>query len=216
MKKEPKIKKVYVIAIILTIILLLIGSSYAVIYQIYVKGTDTGISGTSASYFEGMQGMSAPVQMMMFSIPGSNAQIKLETTEYIESNNLLLIKSSEVEDKSQKSRFRVTNEEYNNILTYSISLTELNISTNLQVEDFKWQLFDYNNSVIVASGNFSNISTDSLILANNININTRTAHQYELWLWIEEIDLDQRYLLNGSFSGKIKIEAVLADGLATE
>ncbi|MDD3896026.1 MAG: hypothetical protein PHP49_03260 [Bacilli bacterium] len=215
MKKEPKIKKVYVVAIILTTILLLIGSSYAV-FQMYVKGTDTGISGTSASYFEGMQGMSGPVQMMMFSIPGSNAQIKLETTEYIESNNLLLIKSSEVEDKSQKSRFRVTNEEYNNILTYSISLTELNISTNLQVEDFKWQLFDYNNSVIVASGNFSNISTDSLILANNININTRTAHQYELWLWIEEIDLDQRYLLNGSFSGKIKIEAVLADGLATE
>ncbi|MDD2409960.1 MAG: hypothetical protein PHD03_04520 [Bacilli bacterium] len=215
MKKEKKTKKKYFITILLIIILLLIGSSYA-IYQIYVKGKDTGISGTSSSYFEGMQGMSAPLQTMMFSIPNSSVQIKLETTEYIKASNLLLIKPSEVEDKSQKSRFRVTNEDYDNILTYSVLLTELKISPNLQVENFKWQLFDYNNSAIVASGNFNNVSIDSLILMNNININTRTAHQYELRLWIEETKEDQRYLLNGSFSGKIKIEATLADELVTE
>jgi len=215
MKKEKKTKKNYVITILLIMILLLVGSSYA-IYQIYVKGKDTGISGTSSSYFEGMQGMSAPLQTMMFSIPNSSVQIKLETTEYIKASNLLLIKPSEVEDKSQKSRFRVTNEDYDNILTYSVLLTELKISPNLQVENFKWQLFDYNNSAIVASGNFNNVSIDSLILMNNININTRTAHQYELRLWIEETKEDQRYLLNGSFSGKIKIEATLADELVTE
>lgn len=212
MEKLKNIKKSYLTAFIVGIAAILVGTSYAVIYQLYIKGTDIGIGGTSSSFFEGMQGLSAPVKMMMFSVPDTAMQLKLETTGYINASNIVLIKESDVADKAQKGRFRITNEEYSDTLAYSITLSKLSISPNLQVEDFKWQLYDYNNQVIVNSGTFNNVSTSSLELLTYQDIAPRTAHQYELRLWIQENELDQTNLMNGSFSGKIKISAFESKG----
>lgn len=198
MKKTKKINKFYLMLTILFITFLIVGTTYAY-YQIYVKGDDPGITGSSSQFFEGLETENFYIQL-------SKIQIKLETTGYINTQNLLLIKPIDISDKSEKSKFRVTNEDSDNIITYSISLTELSVSQNLQVEDFKWQLYNHSTSEIISSGNFTKANTDTLLLKNDIDINPRNAHQYELRLWIEEKETDQRYLLNGSFSGKIKIE----------
>lgn len=199
MKKRNRF---YLILTILFAIFLIIGSSYAY-YQIYLKGDDTGIKGTSSQFFEGIQGLEQEIIQL------SNGKIKLETTGYINAKNLLLIKPIDIEDKSEKSKFRVTNEDYDNLILYSISLTELIISQNLQVTDFKWQLFNHNTSETIVSGDFTKASTDTFLLKNDISIEPRSAHEYELRLWIEENNKDQRYLLNGSFSSKIKIESYI-------
>lgn len=199
MKKRNRF---YLILTILFAIFLIIGSSYAY-YQIYLKGDDTGIKGKSSQFFEGIQGLEQEIIQL------SNGKIKLETTGYINAKNLLLIKPIDIEDKSEKSKFRVTNEDYDNLILYSISLTELIISQNLQVTDFKWQLFNHNTSETIVSGDFTKASTDTFLLKNDISIEPRSAHEYELRLWIEENNKDQRYLLNGSFSSKIKIESYI-------
>lgn len=202
MEKLKKLNKLYFSLFILTILFLIVGSTYAY-YQIYVKGEDTGIKGSSAEFFEGMQGIQ---QEEMLFTPNSDVQMKLETTGYIKASNLLLIKPIDIEDKSQKGYFRVTNKDYNNKINYSISLVELSVSPNLQVTDFKWQLVMHNTKEVISSGDFASANANTLLLKNDIIIDTRTAHEIELRLWIEENDKDQRYLLNGSFIGKIKIE----------
>lgn len=117
----------------------------------------------------------------------------------------MLVKEANIASESEKGYFKVVSGNNKHYITYSLSLTELTISANLQVSDFKWQLVRDNE--VVASGNFAGISSNSMTLINNAQISNNETHEYEYRIWLQETEHDQIDLLGGSFSGKITITA---------
>ncbi|MDD4809553.1 MAG: hypothetical protein PHP12_05930, partial [Bacilli bacterium] len=111
----------------------------------------------------------------------------------------------QVPEYSQKGNFKVVSGNNDHYIYYTLSLSELTLSSNLQVADFKWELLKDNNSH--ASGTFNGVSQNSMTLASDIVIGANETANYELRLWIEESGGDQYYLIGGTFVGKINMVA---------
>ncbi len=188
-KKDRFYQSLIIIAIIVPIIL---GVSYAY-FQTQIAGTDPGIVSSSASKFN----------------------ISLETVNegYISASDLLLIRPEEVDTEAQKGYFNVICGDNDNVIKYSISISELQLSANLKVTDFKWAIVNTQTSSTIGLGNFASATGDKHILISDIPINPNTTHFYELRLWLEETDAEQINLLNGTFSGKITLTSYLTDVL---
>ncbi len=203
-----KRKVVISLIIIVVAILLISGVSFAY-FQLNIKGEDAGITGYTGSVFP--QSADGPTIKNYYL---SGIEVSLETKEngFINSSSINLIKQHEISNKAEKSHFIVVNRDYNNQVKYSVSLAELAISPNLQDEDFKWQLVKFGTDSEIASGNFQNAKEDVLKITDEIILNPRTAHEYELRLWIEETEKIQNHLLEGSFDGKISISVSVVNG----
>ena len=197
-------RKVTILLIVLAVVIIIGGASYAY-YQIYIKGEDTGITGYSGGVFP--QGFGGESMMKSFFMSGVEVALETMDNGYINAKNINLIKDYEVSAKAEKGLFIVINRDYDNQVKYSISLTELNISENLQDKDFKWELVSFGTDNVVASGDFEEAFEENMVLVSDLILNSRTAHEYELRLWLEETGEIQNHLLNGSFEGKISISA---------
>lgn len=129
------------------------------------------------------------------------------TTEYINNQSLTLIKPENVATEADKTVFNVARKagsKYN--IKYNIYLTELNISDNLKSEDFKWDLLQ--NGVSIYSGNFvaAEANQTFMLTAEPLLIDNDASKSYELRVWLEESNVDQLNLLNGTFSAKVGID----------
>lgn len=129
------------------------------------------------------------------------------TTEYINNENMVLLKRENVATEADKTVFNVARKPGSNYdIKYNIYLTELSISDNLKSEDFKWDLLQ--NGVSIYNGSFVAAESNQMftLTAEPLVINNDASKSYELRVWFEESDVDQTSLLNGTFSAKVAID----------
>lgn len=187
--EEKKIKgNAYKLLISIAIIVpIILGISYAYFLAV-IKGDNTTANGTATDKFD----------------------INLITDDngYINATNIMPIESTEVATKANQGKFRVQAGANKNAVNYSISLTELSVSTNLQNSSFKWSLECTNDSTKNTSGTFEGASGSSLLLLNSLSLYPSNYDDYIFRIWLENSeDTDQTAMMNGSFSGKITISA---------
>ena len=139
--------------------------------------------------------------------PANKFEINLvtENNGYINASNVSFTKSENIAQESQKSFFKIVSGNNKHYITYDLSLSELTISSSLQVENFKWQLVKDNQ--IINSGNFNGVNFNGINLATDLIIGVNKTHEYELRIWLQETEYNQSNLKNGIFSGKITLIA---------
>ena len=133
-----------------------------------------------------------------------------ENDGYINSKDMLLIKTEDIETKSQKGKFKVVSGNNKNDITYSISLSNITISNNLLSEDFKWTIIKLPQKNTIAQGNFKDVTGNSMTLIKDLEINPNKTDEYELRIWIEETEDNQLNLMNKVFSAKISISSEMS------
>ena len=199
------------IILVMALVVITVGSTYAY-FTNGLQGSATETKGSAAK----------------FDITSS-----LETANAISAPDLRLIESTEVATKAQKVNFTVENPSSSTIDgQYWVFIKDITITKNLYSEDFKWELLIDNQKTITgefngASGNFKDNATrkDATIVGEADNVPTTAmdmrlnseltpitipvgkTHNLELRLWLENADRDQLDLLNGSFNGKLYLEA---------
>lgn len=150
------------------------------------------------------------------------------TASAINVNKLMLINDDEKKDKAQKVEFSITSGDSSTVdATYKILLKELQLSKNLKSADFKWELVKKgteNTETQIAHGDFSSVTftteeTDEhkLVSANDLELTKengqtltkKTTDNLIFRIWLQNNpNVNQINLTNGSFSGKLFIEAV--------
>ncbi|MFA7065044.1 MAG: hypothetical protein WC177_06135, partial [Bacilli bacterium] len=185
MENNKNKKRIFRFSVFLAIIIPVILSLSFAYFQAIITGEDAGVTSTSTDTFD--------------------IELITENDGYINAIDLLLITPEEVAEHSQKGYFKVVSGSNEHYVYYTLSLSEITISSNLQVDDFKWQLLKQNQTV--TSGTFSGISANNMTLATNLEIGANRTDNYELRLWIEETSSNQNNLIGGSFGGKITLTA---------
>ncbi len=129
------------------------------------------------------------------------------TSEYINNENISLVKPENVAVEADKTVFNVARKAGSRYdIKYNIYLTDLTISDNLKSSDFKWDLLQ--NGTSIYSGNFVSAESNEIFMltAEPLLTNTDASKSYELRIWLEESNVDQASLLNGIFSAKVGID----------
>ncbi len=183
-KKSKSYKLLIAISIIVP---LLLGISYAYFLAV-IKGDETNVAGTATNSFD----------------------INLITDDdgYITASNILPIESNEISTKANKGKFRVIAGANTNAVNYSISLTDLAVSSNLRNSSFKWSLECINDSTKNTSGDFSTASGSNMLLLNGLTLYPSNYDDYIFRIWLQNDDsTDQTSMMNGTFTGKITIAA---------
>src|SRR5574344_110081 len=182
MEKKKSYKYLIMIAIIIPV---LFGISYAY-YLAVIKGNNSSVKGTATNTFD--------------------INLVTDSGGYITATNMIPIVSDDIANLSNKGVFKVVAGNNEHKVTYSLSLTNISISSNLKVADFKWDLINKDTSTSIASGNFASVSS-TLTLASNLTIEANTTTNYELRIYILETDSDQTSQMNGTFSAKVTLTA---------
>jgi len=128
-----------------------------------------------------------------------------ENDGYINASDLVSIEPANIESQSEKGYFKVQTGNNQNMVNYTLSLIDLNVSTNLRVPAFKWALIYLNDNTTVAQGTFHNVSGSQMTIRENVPIAANTTDDYEFRIWIESDGSNQVGMLNGTFSGRFSI-----------
>src|SRR5574344_1459025 len=182
MEKKKSYKYLIMIAIIIPV---LFGISYAY-YLAVIKGNNSSVKGTATNTFD--------------------INLVTDSGGYITATNMIPIVSDDIANLSNKGVFKVVAGNNEHKVTYSLSLTNISISSNLKVADFKWDLINKDTSTNIAIDNFASVSS-TLTLASNLTIEANTTTNYELRIYILETDSDQTSQMNGTFSAKVTLTA---------
>ena len=201
-KKDTRIT----VAIIVGIVLLGVGGSYAV-YNANITG-QRNLNQTTAATLN-----------VTSSLTGSNTTINTD--------DLGLIEASEYETKGETLTFTVTNQNTSTIpAKYTINITDMSLSKNLFSQYFKWAIKV--NGTLVATGDFADASkvqegytlqngdtpltglTKPLLTSSQArSLAIGATDTIILYVWLENSSsVDQLYLTNGTFSGKLSVDAV--------
>lgn len=184
-----------------------------------------GVSVSYAFYTANMTGNA--------SVPSSNAAIMNVTTNLAEAGainaaKLSLIDATDYLTKAQKVEFSVTNETTSNVKAkYIVKLVEMSLSKNLASKYFKWSLVvnagtsnaktfsgTFADTTIGAEGTtdktlVSDLTKTLITDANALTLNIGATDNIDFYIWLEnDSAVDQLYLTNGNFTGKLSIEAV--------
>lgn len=187
--ENKKKSRAYKILILLAILIpVILGFSYAY-FLAQTKGNKTNISGNITNKFE--------------------FNLQTDNDGYISASDLIPISSNEIDTLSEVGQFNIVAGNNANKITYKISLENISISNNLKSSDFKWILECTNDSSKSTSGDFSSINGTTKDLISNLTINANSTDYYKLKLYIEETNINQSNLLNGSFSAKVSATAEL-------
>ena len=129
-------------------------------------------------------------------------------TEYIDITNIMPIDDEDRYNYGEKNSFVVTVptilEKYETSI--QINLSDIEISEELKIDDFKYELLE--NSIIVSSGNFSSLEGNLLVILPNNILSIPSypySYNYQLKIWLSENDSDQNYLMNKELKGKINV-----------
>lgn len=192
-----------VILLVVALIVLGVSSSYAY-YSIVITGTPNTTTLKSGKL---------------------DISTNLTSVSAINNAKLFLINAADKASKAESVSFYVQNTSSSTVSAqYYIYLRNINISKNLYSKYFKWELL--RNGTVVASGNFasatrtsssssteaSNVSTtasDITLTTSALSIAKNTKDTLIFRLWLEnDSTVNQISLTEGSFSGKLYLEAV--------
>ena len=189
-KKNIKNKILLAIAIIIPVI---IGFSYAYFLArvVVTNNQPTNISGTAITsfYFD----------------------IVTENGGYIDASNIIPIEEEDIDEYANVGTFKAVSGANSYSISYTISLTDISIPSELITEDFKWELTctSCSNTNNDANGTFENYTSGDFTLKTGLIIAPNTEHVYTLKLWIQESDEDQSQIINKTFRAKVKLDGEL-------
>ena len=155
----------------------------------------------------------------------------LETASAIDAAQLALINGANYKTEAEKVNFSVTNSTESQVKAkYTISLEEMSISKNLVSKYFKWALVvndgaegnrvftgDFTDSSISSEGNNDTTLVTGLSKVlidddNTLLLDIGKTDNLTFYIWLENDDsVDQLYLTNGNFSGKLSMNAIPTD-----
>lgn len=208
MKKEHSLKIYTLIVIIFVISIVVLGVSLSYSYfNVNVEGSKN-----------------IPANQT----PQFNVTTTLDSVNTINAAQLALINSENYENEAEKVSFAVTNSSTSEVKAkYTINLEEMTISKNLASKYFKWalvingesdskQIFsgDFADANIAVEGNSDTTTVGNLskVLINDENaivLDIGKTDSLVFYIWLENDDtVDQLYLTNGTFSGKLSMSAV--------
>ena len=129
-------------------------------------------------------------------------------TEFIKDSEIVPIQDKDRYNYATKNSFLVTMG--TNLSKYEvniqISLKNINISEELKTSNYKYELLCDDN--IIASSDFSNLSTDKIDLIPMTLLKPETyphTYKYELLIWLSDNGEKQNDLMNKSFSAQISV-----------
>ena len=154
-----------------------------------------------------------------------NVTTTLTTADAINATSLAIIDGSEYLTKTESIEFTVTNNTDSNVnALYTINMTDITISKNMLSQYFKWALVINSDTGNAITGSFQDLSladegntdTSTVTIGSKVLIADENARSLSigatdtitLYLWLENDDnVDQLYLTNGTFSGKLSLNA---------
>lgn len=185
-----------------------------------------GIGISYAFYMIGMTGRSDVSQSTAAVL---NLTTTLEQVDRINTDKLQLTEitnNNYAEVVTDKVTFTVTNESSSNVNgKYNLYLKELALTRNLSSQYFKWAAVVSGTNSKIVTGNFldttnlgvegntnrivvSNLTKTLIDDANALTLAPGQTDTVTFYIWLENANVDQLYLTNGSFSGKLAIDAV--------
>lgn len=197
-------------------------SHFSKIIVLVVSLIVLGISGTYAYYTTTIKGSPSTTRATSGSLKITSS---LESASAINNTKIKLIDAADKEIGADKVNFTVTNATDATVSAkYYVYLKNITLSKNLYSSYFKWELV--RNGVIVGSGTFAEAirtSAESVNETSNVitQANDILLHQtaldlgigqtdtlvFKMWLENDE-NVNQIDLTNGSFSGRLYLEAV--------
>ncbi len=191
MEKIKKHKLLIIVLALITLIVVSIALTYAY-FTAEVEGNDTAST---------------------VKITAGNLIIDFETSAYINNTKANLIKDEDRASMADKTVFTISHATNSNgPAEYTLSLQNVEISSNLKSKDFKWELLI--NNTVVASGNFANLSTGNTykLISTARRLEKNDVDKGELRVWLSETSSDQSSLYGGKFKAKVAIEAKTVQG----
>ena len=85
-------------------------------------------------------------------------------------------------------------------------MNNIEITEALKSPDFKWALYEDNNSI--ATGTFETINNNQINLLNNLNLDENVTKTYDLYIWISYKEEPQNTLQGGNLTTTITVSAV--------
>ena len=161
-----------------------------------------------------------------------NIATNLDSVSAIDAPRLSLIDGSDYLNSAEKVSFTITNESTSNLnAAYTLKLVEMSLSKNLYSKYFKWAIVinagtegaktytgDFADSSITPEGTTIDKENPDIVSGQTKNLFGDGESQslvigatdtVDFYLWLEnDPNVDQLYLTNGSFSGKLSIDAV--------
>lgn len=198
------------------------GNNFSKVIILVVALIVLGISTTYAYFTARITG-----EPTTTSIKAGNLKIEsnLESVSAINNTKIRLIDESEKTTSAEKVTFYVKSTSDSTVdAKYYIYLKDIKLTKNLYSNYFKWELLK--NGVVINSGNFgsairtnaitdgeaNNVSTTAEDIALNseaITLAKNTSDTIVFRIWLEnDSNINQIELTNGSFSGKLYLEAV--------
>lgn len=209
-KKTPdlKNKKVMIVACVFVIAIVLLGISLTYAY-FTVRYTGSGTVTPNAA-------------------AKMNVTSTLTSATAINASQMSLINADEVGTKAKTVNFSVTNANDSNVnAKYTINLVDFSFSKNLSSKYFKWKLVvnpgkgtertitgDFLDSAIASEGTsdttvVSNLTKVLVPETNALPLSIGATDNLIFYIWLENDPvIDQIYLTNGSFNGKLSLEAI--------
>jgi len=170
-------------------------------------------------------------------VTGDTTETKIETGTYdietslssvtaFNATNMVLINEEEIEEKAESISFTVKPKNTNSKAgKFNVYLKDISISNGLIDSSFKWQILM--DGKVIDSGDFSTIESkgiksttvndtetmkyyDSFDLKSNIEFNGFNESSIEIRVYLlNDSTINQNNLMNGTFQGKVGIEAYI-------
>lgn len=165
-------------------------------------------------------------------VPENNAAVlnvssTLTSATAINASRMNLISATDVDTQAKNVSFSVTNENTSNVnAKYIVKLVDFTVTKNLSSQFFKWKLVvnpgtseeksltgNFLDNTIATEGtsDITQLSGLTKILVteeNALPLSIGMTDNLIFYIWLENSDtIDQQYLTNGSFSGKLALEA---------
>ena len=131
-----------------------------------------------------------------------------KNNNYISTITAVPISSDEVEEKSEKNNFsiNINNQNLEEEIVVSISLTSIVIDNALKNNNFRYELL-YNNK-IVSNGNFSNVVGDNFNILKGITLNNFDDNDFELRVYLLDDGSSQNSLMSKTFKAVISVNVI--------
>jgi len=205
-KKEITKYSFMVLVFVLSIVVIGVSLSYAYFSANFTGKNETGLNKTAKL----------------------NVTTTLTTAPVIDSSQLALIENVDYKTKAEKITFTVTNENTSNVnAKYTIKLVEMSLSKNLFSKYFKWKLVinegtenekefngDFADAETATEGTddkteLTNLTKQLIGEEEALTLAISQTDSIVFYLWLEnEAEVDQLYLTEGKFKGKLSMDAI--------
>lgn len=171
------------------------------------------IIGFSYAYFLAVvQGTEDPTTIQGTVVNDLLFDLQTENNGYINATGIFPLNQDEVDTNASRGTFTVVSGNNAYGVTYTLSLTDISLPTELKNQYFKWRLICTScaDTSKNAEGTFANATTETN-LKTDIFIPPNSSDTYNLLIWLDNAsNVDQTSTMNKTFSAKVQATAEFA------